>query len=96
MNELLLIPAFFAITGAIGILRLPDVYNRVHASTLISVGGTILLSFILIADLFRAEPTISAKLLLIIFLTALTTSTSSHLVGNAAHHTQIKPWRRSR
>ena len=94
METLLLLPAFFAITGAIGILRLPDVYTRVHASTLITVGGTILLSLILLLPTYQQNPAISAKLLLIIFILLLTAPASSHLVGNAAHENKIKPWRR--
>jgi len=94
MNEFL-VPAFFAITGAIGILRLPDVYNRIHASTLVSVGGTIVLSLLLIYHLYPTEPLVAAKLVLIIFLVVLTAPTASHLIGNAAHRTKIEPWRKN-
>ncbi|MEM4501918.1 MAG: monovalent cation/H(+) antiporter subunit G [Ignisphaera sp.] len=38
---LLLIGGFFELTGAIGVLRLPNFFSRIHAATASAIGGTV-------------------------------------------------------
>lgn len=53
---LLLLGGFFEIIGAIGILRMPNFFTRMHAATVSAIGGTVIpLLGILIISLAKVE-----------------------------------------
>ncbi|MEM1532517.1 MAG: monovalent cation/H(+) antiporter subunit G [Desulfurococcaceae archaeon] len=53
---LLLLGGFFEITGAIGVLRMPSFFTRMHAVTTSAVGGTVIpLLGIFIVSLTKVE-----------------------------------------
>lgn len=79
------VSAFFAIVGAIGIVRFNEVYLRVHANTVCTVGGTMLLLVSL------AIQTGSPKYLLLVIFLAITSSAASHIIANAAYESGVKP-----
>lgn len=72
----------FAIIGAIGSLRFPDFWSRLHAASVSESAGMILL----IAGLcLQAGPTlITVKLLIIGVFIFVTGPTSTHAAANAA------------
>jgi len=80
---------FFVIAGAVGVLRLPDFYTRMHAAGMTDTLGAemILLGLIVQAGLSQT----SLKLVLIAFLLFLTSPTATHAVVGAAHHAKLKP-----
>ncbi len=80
---------FFVLAGAIGVLRLPDFYTRMHAAGMTDTLGAefVILGLMVQAGLSQT----SLKLLLIGFLLFLTSPTASHAVANAAHHAGLKP-----
>jgi len=80
---------FFVIAGAVGVLRLPDFYTRMHAAGMTDTLGAemILLGLIVQAGLSQT----SLKLALIAFLLFLTSPTATHAVIGAAHHAGLKP-----
>lgn len=88
---LLALGCFFAVTGGIGILRMPDFYTRMHpagksdtaAQTLIFVGLIIHAGFTLV----------SVKLVLIMLFLFITAPTATHAVAKAAYLSKLKPWR---
>lgn len=88
---LLTLGCFFAISGGIGVLRMPDFYTRMHpagksdtaAQTLIFVGLIVHAGFSLV----------SVKLLLIMLFLFLTAPTATHAVAKAAYLSKLKPWR---
>ncbi len=80
-----LISAFFAIVGALGVLRFNEVYLRVHANTVCTVGGTMLMLLAL------ALKTGSPKYLLLIVFIAVSSPTASHIIANAAYASGIRP-----
>ena len=64
---LLLIAAFFALVGAIGLVRLPDFFMRLHAptkATTLGVGGILLASMLLALK----EGVVLHELLITLFL----------------------------
>jgi len=65
---LMLIGCVFLFAGGVGLIRLPDLYTRVHAAGVTDTGSTI---FMLL-------------LLLILFFTLFTTPTSSHALAKTA------------
>jgi len=89
---ILLVPAAFGIVGAIGILRLPNVYTRIFASTLCVIGCTSLLTLILAVKNFYSI--LSMKYFFLLFLLLLTSPTASHAIANAAYKKKVDLKRR--
>jgi len=90
---LLGIGAFCALVGSLGILRLPDVYNRIHAQTVCVVGGAILMLFGI--SLVEGVSPYTLKALLIALFLFLTNPVGSHAIARAAHKSGVKLWPRS-
>ncbi|MEJ2622686.1 MAG: monovalent cation/H(+) antiporter subunit G [Candidatus Thiodiazotropha sp.] len=85
---LLVIGAAFTLFGAIGLIRMPDVYNRIQAGTKAVTLGS--LSILLgIALLF---PTWWSKLLVIGVLILITNPLGSSTIARALLMAGIKPW----
>ena len=93
MNEtigltLIVIGVLFDIIGCIGLVRLPDVYNRIQASTKCVVLGTIL---ILIGSLvWLASLSATIKGLIIIMFILITSATAAHALARAAHRSGVE------
>lgn len=78
----LLLGGFFALIAAIGVLRLPDVLTRMHASTKAGVLGS---SLILIGSaIYLAETEVTARVIATILFLMLTTPIGAHMIGRAA------------
>ncbi len=95
ISEILLsISALFAIIGAIGFFRFPDFYTRIHAATMVTVGGACL-ALASQALYTHTHPVLgpdyTIKILLIITFILITNPTGSHALANAAHNTGIRP-----
>jgi multicomponent Na+:H+ antiporter subunit G len=88
---LLLMGSFSLLTAAIGLLRMPDVYNRVQTGTKASTLGAILsfVGLLLMAyDGWGDVNWIGRMLVLIIFI-LLTNPVSSHVLMRAAYVMKI-------
>lgn len=79
----------FVLAGAIGVLRLPDFFTRMHAAGVTDTLGAELIIFALMLQ--AGFSLLSAKLLLIGFILFLTSPTATHAVANAAHRAGQKP-----
>ncbi|MFS2317395.1 monovalent cation/H(+) antiporter subunit G [Maricaulis sp. D1M11] len=79
----------FVLAGAIGVIRMPDFYTRMHAAGVTDTLGAelIITGLILQAGDWQTV----AKLLLVGLLLFLTSPTATHAVANAAHRAQLKP-----
>ncbi len=84
---LLVLGVFFYFSGALGILRFPDVYNRIHASTKTTTIGvvSILLSGVVALGL---QP-VGIKALAIVVFLLLTYPVAGHLLARAAYRTGV-------
>ncbi|PHR25636.1 MAG: Na+/H+ antiporter subunit G [Hoeflea sp.] len=80
---LLVIGSFFALVASVGLLRLPDLYTRMHAA---SKAGTMGSCLLLIALAIHADDigTMSRALAGVVFF-LLTAPVSSHLLAKAAY-----------
>ncbi len=79
----------FMIVGAIGLLRMPDVFTRMHAT---SVSDSLGAGLILVGLMIIAGPTLVAvKLLFLALFFGLTSPVATHAVARAALHAGIKP-----
>lgn len=80
---------FFSIVGAIGMLRMPDVFTRMHAS---SVTETLGVGLILLGLMLQAGVSlISAKLLLLGILIFIASPTATHAIAHVAILRGLKP-----
>ena len=79
----------FTLIGAIGTLRFPDFWSRLHAASVSESAGMILL--ILGMCLQAGLTLITVKLLLIGAFIFITGPTSTHAVASAAHKSGAKP-----
>ena len=82
-----------ALIGAIGILRFPDVYNRLHANTVVVVGGVIMTLFGV--SILYGLSMYSLKALLIALFLFITNPVGAHAIARAAHKSGVKLWPRS-
>ena len=83
----------FDLSGCVGLVRLPDVYNRIQASTKCVVLGTTLI--LLGAMLWLATPQVVVKGLICILFVLVTSSTAAHALSRAAHRSGVDLWRKS-
>jgi multicomponent K+:H+ antiporter subunit G len=86
---LVLVAAFFLLVGAIGLVRLPDFYMRLHAPTKAStlgVGGVLLASLLVSAS--QGRPGI-AELLITLFV-FVTAPVAANLMAQAALHLKTR------
>ncbi|MEM9053719.1 MAG: monovalent cation/H(+) antiporter subunit G [Pseudomonadota bacterium] len=86
---LLLVGGIMGIIGAIGILRFPDVYTRVHAASIIDTGAMTVAIFGMM--LLAPTITIMIKLAAIWLFLFITGPTSSHALVNAAYKAGVQP-----
>ena len=85
---LLVIGGLFTLIGAIGLLRFPDFYMRLHAptkATTLGVGGVLLASVVL----GWAQGELGLPALLITGFLFLTAPVSAHLLAQAALHLRL-------
>ncbi len=87
----LLLGAFFVFIAALGLLRLPDMLMRMHATT---KAGTLGAGLILVAvALFFAEFSVTTRVLATIVFILLTAPVAAHLIGRAGYYIGIKLWK---
>ena len=80
----LLLGAFLIISGAVGVLRFPDFFTRMHAA---GVTETLATTLILLGLMLLAGWSImSFKLLLILLFILITSPVASHALTKAALH----------
>lgn len=81
--------AAFCVVGAIGLIRMPDFYTRMHAA---SVTDTVGAGLILIGLMLQAGFTlVTAKLLMIGMLILLTSPAATHALARAAFLRGVRP-----
>lgn len=79
--------------ASIGIIRLPDLYMRMHAATKApTLGILLLLSAVCI---FFAELSVFIKVTLIIFFLFLTVPIPTQMIVRAAHAMKIPKWEKT-
>ena len=79
----LIIGAFFVFLGMLGMLRLPDAYNRLHATTKIGTLGAfgVMISIVTKVGL----DAMGVKALTVGLFLLLTAPIAAHMIGRAAH-----------
>ena len=83
---------FFILVGAIGLIRLPDLFARMHgAGVTDTLGAALFIAGLMVQS---GLSLISVKLLLILVFYFFASPTSSYALANAALSQGLKPWTR--
>lgn len=90
---LLAVGLFFSLVGVVGVLRMPDVYGRLQASTCIASLGSICLlaAGILYAIAHGLGASACIKLALILLMILCTNPVSNHALLKGAYKSGVKP-----
>ncbi len=81
--------AFFFLVGTIGLIRLPDAFTRMHATTKCdTLGAGMILVSLMINQGFHM---ISVKLFIILLFILVTNPTAAHIIAKAAYNSQHMP-----
>lgn len=77
------------VMGALGLIRLGDVYQRMHGAGIVDTGGAglILLGLLLLAPHW----TVAVRLVLIGFILVMTGPTATHAIARMARVSGIEP-----
>jgi multicomponent Na+:H+ antiporter subunit G len=86
--------ALFFLVAAIGIVRLPDLYTRMHAAAKASAFGAVLM-LAGTALHFRDLWTILEVVVIVVFL-FITTPVATHLIGRAGYRMKVPIWKETR
>jgi multicomponent Na+:H+ antiporter subunit G len=81
---------FFAIVAAVGLVRLPDLYTRAHATSKSETLGAVLTLAAVALVVDTGLSTVKAVLLLAFMF--LTNPTAAHAITRAAAEQGIEPW----
>ncbi|MBF9043135.1 Na+/H+ antiporter subunit G [Rhodobacterales bacterium HKCCE4037] len=90
MAALVLLGGFFCFIAGLGVLRLPDVLIRMHASTKAGTLGSGLI-LIAVAIFFSDIGTMTRALATILFL-LMTAPVAAHMIGRAAFRSRVPLW----
>ncbi|MGH1349681.1 MAG: monovalent cation/H(+) antiporter subunit G [Methyloligellaceae bacterium] len=86
---LVLIGAFFILVGGIGLVRMPDIFTRMHAAGIKdTMGAGFLLAGMAVYSGFTI---VSLKLGVLFLLFLFTSPVVSHALAQAALHDKVKP-----
>ena len=87
---LLLASAFFMLLAALGILRLPDLPTRMHASTKAGALGAILV--MTAVAFYFAEGVVVTKAIAVIVFILITAPIAAHAIGRAGYFVGVPLW----
>ena len=86
---LILAGSFFTMVGALGLVRMPELFTRMHAA---SITDTLGIGFLCFGMMLQAGFTlISVKLVFLLLLFVFTTPVVTHALAQAALHEKIAP-----
>lgn len=81
---------FFVFVGAVGIIRLPDLYTRTHATSKSDTLGVVL-SLAAAALVFETVE-FQLKVVALLLFMLVTTPTATHAIARAAFDQGMEPW----
>jgi multicomponent Na+:H+ antiporter subunit G len=89
-GALILAGLFFTFVAAVGLIRLPDLYARSHATSKADTLGTVLTLGGVALTFEGNVPRV--KLLFLAVFMLVTTPTATHAITRAAYDQGIEPW----
>ncbi len=91
----LLVGFFFIAISAIGVVRLPDFYSRLHASGMGETFGLLFSGLGLViyeCDFTNGFDIMIIKLIIVFLLVFLANPIGTHILGQAAYKSGLVPW----
>ncbi len=89
---LVLFGVFFSIVAGIGILRLPDMYSRLHAASKSSTLGVSLVLLAVFIYFWYFENQFEITLILALVFIYIIAPTGAHMLARSAFHSDIEPY----
>jgi multicomponent Na+:H+ antiporter subunit G len=71
--------------GVVGVLRMPDIYTKLHGASKSVFLGIVLMS---LSAMLVGTPEMRYRIILIILLVVISTPIASHVIGHAAYRMQ--------
>lgn len=90
ITVLLVSGCFFFLVGTVGLIRLPDAFTRMHATTKCDTLGAGLLLLALIVH--QGFSITSLKLLIILIFIWITNPTAAHIIAKAAYQARKRAY----
>lgn len=88
---LMLVGAIFTFIAALGVVRLPDLFMRMHANT---KSATLGVGFIMLgAAVYFGDVTVTVRALAVVLFLIITAPISSHLLARAAYFSGVPLWK---
>ena len=93
IDVLIAVGAFFALAGTLGILKMPDTFSRMQASTCITTMGVIGvgLGALLYAVFVMHAPYTAVKICVLVALVLVTNPVGAHAIAKGAYQAGIRP-----
>ncbi|SDU12853.1 monovalent cation/H(+) antiporter subunit G [Halopseudomonas salegens] len=85
---LILLGGIFSLLGAVGVLRLPDAYTRMHSASKAGALGAIL---VLLGALAATDGARWFAVLLAVLVVLMTAPMAAHAISRAGHRAGFKP-----
>jgi multicomponent Na+:H+ antiporter subunit G len=83
---------FFAVSGTVGIIRMPDVYSRIQCSSkTVTMGALPVLVALVVAE--GPVSTYGSRALLVVVLLLIVNPAASHAIARAAYKSGVPMWR---
>lgn len=96
IDALLVIGAFFALAGTLGVLKMPDTFCRMQASTCITTLGMlgVAIGGLLYAIFIMGHPATAIKIAVIGALVITVNPVGAHAIAKGAYRSGIRPEKR--
>lgn len=90
IGAFLVIGSLLMFLASLGLVRMPDLLTRMHASSKAGpLGGGLILAA---AALYFGEPAVTARVFAIIVFIVMTTPVAAHIIGRAGYFVGIPLW----
>lgn len=89
-NLFMVLGGLFCLLGGLGVLRMPDAYNRLQAGTKAVTLGALSI----IAGVAIANPAWAGKLLILALFILITNPVGSSTLARALYRSGVKPWQK--
>ncbi len=92
----LAVGVIFALAGTLGVMKMPDTFCRMQASTCISTLGMlgVMIGALLYAIFYMDSPATIVKILVIAMLIITTNPVGAHAIAKGAYRAGIRPRKR--
>jgi multicomponent Na+:H+ antiporter subunit G len=85
---LLIVGVIFSMIAAVGVLRFPDLYTRLHSASKVGTMG--ISNIVLAAAIHFNDPGVSVRVILVIAFVLLTAPVAAHMISRAGYKVGVR------